>query len=91
MAAAVPVQEKISREEDVFRVLKADDVKHIVYVPDAWHSTAIRLAEADNEINFRCSYHGGGRHRVSRPEHGLVANAARCSCNPAEQVTASTP
>jgi sulfopyruvate decarboxylase alpha subunit len=37
-------------QEDVFRVLKAHDVKHIVYVPDAGHSAAIRLAEADNEI-----------------------------------------
>ena len=36
---------------DVFRVLKEHDIKHIVYVPDAGHSTAIRLAEADNEID----------------------------------------
>ena len=38
-------------QSDVFRVLKASDVKHIAYVPDAGHSTAIRMAEADNEIN----------------------------------------
>lgn len=36
--------------EEVFRVLKAHDVRHIVYVPDAGHATAIRMAEADNEI-----------------------------------------
>ena len=33
-------------QEDVYRVLKAAEVKHVVYVPDAGHSTAIRLAEA---------------------------------------------
>ena len=38
-------------QTDVFRVLKEAGVKHVVYVPDAGHSTAIRLAEADNEIN----------------------------------------
>ncbi|KRE09632.1 phosphonopyruvate decarboxylase [Bosea sp. Root381] len=37
-------------QENVFSVLKAHGVKHIVYVPDAGHSTAIKLAEADNEI-----------------------------------------
>lgn len=35
----------------MFRVLKGHDVKHIVYVPDAGHSTVIRLAEADSEIH----------------------------------------
>lgn len=35
---------------DVFRVLKDHGVKHIVYVPDAGHSTALRLAEADSEV-----------------------------------------
>ena len=40
-----------SWQEDVFGVLKASNVKHIAYVPDAGHSTAIRLAEADDEIN----------------------------------------
>lgn len=42
--------EKIDWQDDVFRVLQSHDIKHIVYVPDAGHSTAIRLAEADNEI-----------------------------------------
>lgn len=35
----------------VFEVLKNYDVKHIAYVPDAGHSTAISLFEADNEVN----------------------------------------
>ncbi|KAB1074622.1 thiamine pyrophosphate-binding protein [Methylobacterium planeticum] len=35
---------------DVFRVLKASGVKHIVYVPDAGHATALKLAEADDAI-----------------------------------------
>ncbi|MDR3523240.1 MAG: thiamine pyrophosphate-binding protein [Acetobacteraceae bacterium] len=35
---------------DVFDVLKAHDVRHIVYVPDAGHSVAIELAHADNSI-----------------------------------------
>lgn len=35
---------------DVFRVLKDHGVKYIVYVPDAGHSTALRLAEADSEV-----------------------------------------
>jgi sulfopyruvate decarboxylase alpha subunit len=39
-----------SWRQDVFDVLKAADVKHVVYVPDAGHSTAIRLAEADEDI-----------------------------------------
>jgi sulfopyruvate decarboxylase alpha subunit len=42
---------QIDWQLDVFRVLKAAGVKHIVYVPDAGHSTAIRMAEADNEIS----------------------------------------
>ena len=36
--------------EDVYRILKQHDVKHVAYVPDAGHATAIRLAEADLEI-----------------------------------------
>lgn len=52
MPAPDPLQsQSIDWQADVFRVLKAAGVKHIVYVPDAGHSTAIRLAEADNEIN----------------------------------------
>ncbi|WP_108660134.1 thiamine pyrophosphate-binding protein [Acuticoccus kandeliae] len=37
--------------EDVYTVLKSHGVKHVAYVPDAGHSTAIRLAEADNEMH----------------------------------------
>lgn len=40
-----------SWQEEVFQVLKQHGVKHVVYVPDIPHSTAIRLAEADKEIN----------------------------------------
>jgi sulfopyruvate decarboxylase alpha subunit len=43
-------EEASSWRRDVFDVLKAAGVKHIVYVPDAGHSTAIRLAEADPDI-----------------------------------------
>ena len=35
---------------DVFDALKAAGVKHVAYVPDAGHATAIRLAEADPGI-----------------------------------------
>ena len=35
---------------DVFDVLKAAGVRHIAYVPDAGHATAIRLAEDDPDI-----------------------------------------
>jgi sulfopyruvate decarboxylase alpha subunit len=35
---------------DVMRVLKQHDVRHVVYVPDAGHSVAIRTAEADPTI-----------------------------------------
>jgi sulfopyruvate decarboxylase alpha subunit len=34
----------------VYRVLKDAGVKHVAYVPDAGHATAIRMAEADNDI-----------------------------------------
>lgn len=37
-------------QDEVFRVLKAHDVKHVVHVPDAGHAVAIRLAEADETI-----------------------------------------
>ena len=40
-----------SWQRDVFDVLKAADVKHVVYVPDAGHSVAIRLAEGDAAIH----------------------------------------
>jgi sulfopyruvate decarboxylase alpha subunit len=39
-----------SWQQDVFDVLKAHDVRHIVYVPDAGHSGAIKLAIADPGI-----------------------------------------
>ena len=42
---------QVDWRHDVFRILKEADVKHIVYVPDAGHSTAIRLADEDNAIN----------------------------------------
>ena len=35
---------------DVMRVLKQHGVKHVVYVPDAGHTPAIRMAESDPEI-----------------------------------------
>ena len=37
-------------QAEVFRVLKAHDIRHVVYVPDAGHSKAITLSEADNGI-----------------------------------------
>jgi sulfopyruvate decarboxylase alpha subunit len=46
--AEAPAQ---SWRRDVFDVLKAAGVKHVVYVPDAGHSTAIELAEADTDIH----------------------------------------
>ncbi len=36
---------------DVFRVLKGAGIRHVAYVPDAGHSTAIRMAEADADIH----------------------------------------
>lgn len=39
-----------SWQEDVFRVLKAHDVKHVVFVPDAGHSAAIRMSYQDPDI-----------------------------------------
>ncbi|MBD9597346.1 phosphonopyruvate decarboxylase [Ensifer sp. ENS05] len=51
MSTATPEEKtEVNWQEDVFRVLKQHDVKHVVYVPDAGHSTAIRLSEGDNEI-----------------------------------------
>ena len=46
-----PQAGEIDWQADVFRVLKEQGVRHVVYVPDAGHSTAIRMAEADNEIH----------------------------------------
>lgn len=49
-AAAPETGSEPAWQEDVYRVLKEAGVKHIAYVPDAGHSAAIRLAEADNEV-----------------------------------------
>ena len=38
-------------QKDVFDVLKAAKIRHLVYVPDAGHATAIRMAEADETIH----------------------------------------
>ena len=40
-----------SWQREVFDVLKAAGVKHVAYVPDAGHSVAVRLAEADPGIH----------------------------------------
>lgn len=37
-------------QHEILPILKQFDVKHIVYVPDAGHATAIRSAEADNGL-----------------------------------------
>lgn len=49
--ASAPEDTEPGWQADVYAVLKQHGVKHIVYVPDAGHSAAIRLAEADDEIN----------------------------------------
>jgi sulfopyruvate decarboxylase alpha subunit len=46
-----PENKPIDWKTQVYQVLKDFDVKHVAYVPDAGHSTAIRLFEADNEVN----------------------------------------
>jgi sulfopyruvate decarboxylase TPP-binding subunit len=52
MGAITPVERAKTRwQDEVFNVLKQHEVKHIVYVPDAGHSTAIKLAEADDAIH----------------------------------------
>ncbi|WP_248696810.1 thiamine pyrophosphate-binding protein [Roseomonas gilardii] len=38
-------------QQDVFDVLKAAKIRHLAYVPDAGHATAIRMAEADETIH----------------------------------------
>lgn len=51
MSETVPAaSHEASWQESIFRVLKQHDVKHVAYVPDAGHSTVIRLAEADGDI-----------------------------------------
>ena len=37
-------------QQEILPILKQFDVKHVVYVPDAGHSAAIRSAEQDNSI-----------------------------------------
>ena len=37
-------------QEQILPILRRFDTRHIVYVPDAGHSAAIRAAEADNDI-----------------------------------------
>jgi len=49
--ANLPADSLIDWKTLVYQVLKDFDVKHVAYVPDAGHSTAIRLFEADNEVN----------------------------------------
>ncbi len=41
----------IDWKTQVYQVLKDFDIKHMAYVPDAGHSTAIKLFEADDEVN----------------------------------------
>lgn len=36
--------------QEIFPELKNADVKHIAYVPDAGHATALRMAEADKDV-----------------------------------------
>src|SRR5262245_45218146 len=48
---AIGSDQETAWREDVYRVLKRHEVKHVAYVPDAGHATAIRCAEADNDIN----------------------------------------
>ncbi|MCO6055236.1 thiamine pyrophosphate-binding protein [Pseudomonas sp. MOB-449] len=45
------INAEIDWQVDVFKVLKAHDVKHVVYVPDAGHSAAIRMSIADPDIH----------------------------------------
>lgn len=37
-------------QDDLFAVLKQHDIRHVAYVPDAGHATAIRKANADEAI-----------------------------------------
>ena len=47
---AVPAEEAPSWQDQILPILKSFDVRHLVYVPDAGHATAIREAEKDNGI-----------------------------------------
>jgi len=44
------IEKPINWQEDVYSTLKAHDVRHVAYVPDAGHATAIRMAEADRDM-----------------------------------------
>ncbi len=44
-------QQPVDWKTQIYSILKEFDVKHIAYVPDAGHSTAIRLFEEDDEVN----------------------------------------
>jgi sulfopyruvate decarboxylase alpha subunit len=50
MNAVAPDTAETNWQTRVYHVLKQHDVKHVVYVPDAGHATAIRLAEADGDV-----------------------------------------
>ena len=39
-----------SWQEQIYPILKAADIKHVAYVPDAGHATSIELACADPEM-----------------------------------------
>ena len=39
-----------SWQEQIYPILKAADIKHVAYVPDAGHATSIELACADTEM-----------------------------------------
>ncbi|MBL4908054.1 MAG: hypothetical protein JKX94_11425 [Sneathiella sp.] len=42
--------EKVDWKTQIYEVLKEFDVKHMAYVPDAGHSTAIKTFEADRDV-----------------------------------------
>ena len=46
-----PADQPIDWKTQVYQVLKDFDVKHVAYVPDAGHSSAIRLFAADDDVN----------------------------------------
>ena len=66
-------RERQSWQDDVFRVLKDHEAKHIVYVPDAGHSTAIRMAEADKTVRSSSS---PPRRKESATSRGLGSAAS---------------
>ena len=46
----MPPEQAPAWQQDIFDVLKTARIRHLAYVPDAGHATAIRLAEADPAI-----------------------------------------